>query len=514
VLNSIRFIFTTLFLFLGALSRAQEVQPVLSAKHLGKIEGTENPVRKLKKYERFFHRDSIRQARQMNRYWKSQSDSMSDAMELREKALAKKATEIKDGVNSKVYNVVYRPWARKQADKYLTHIDRSGFKMSASSRQMLHNYLVNHFLETTQHDSMLYALKEIPELPLPKQLTSKINIFKVLNAYELQQVKGKLSGSKGVGQVNTLQGKASQYTEDIKKYTPHGKVLSNRDTLKGFVKTEGTKLAKEYGSQVKGSTQLNAVGNQLGEADKLKVFSDKYKGQMNQLQDSTLLKEEAKKKAEELAMKYVADHPEILQGVQRKMSLLMKKYSVVPNSNDLSTATKRTSLKGKTFFERLQVATNFQVISTKPIAIDFSPQIGYRFNSRFVVGAGGLYRKTFKDSIASIAPDVFGFKAFTSYEVLSKFFAYGEFGRNSPGIKVAEGYSKRTWENSLLVGVGRKMSIHPKIEMTLMVGYNFMHQHGDTVYPRPWVIRVGFQTSELAFLNKKKLQANNLKGRF
>lgn len=70
-----------------------------------------------------------------------------------------------------------------------------------------------------------------------------------------------------------------------------------------------------------------------------------------------------------------------------------------------------------------------------------------------------------------------------------------------------EDNSQRTWEKTFLLGVGHKMSIHPKVEMTLMVGYNFMHQHGDTFYPRPWVIRVGFQTSELAFLNKKKLQA-------
>lgn len=511
MLNRTGSVFTSLFLLLSMLSYAQQSEPVLSDKHIGNIEETENPVRKIKKYNRFFHRDSIRQGRQMNRFWKSQNDSIADAMESRQKALARKSAKVKDGASSKVYTAVYKPWAERQAEQYLLLIDRNGFKISPFSRQILHTYLTNYFLEASQNDKLLYSLKQqIPGLPLPKQLSSKISTYKVINASELQQqAKNKLNGVKGVGQHKSLQGKAQQYAGNYKKYVQYGNVLSNTDTLKGFVKTEGAKLAKVYASKLEGSSQFNDINGQLGEADKLKGLSSEYKGQMDHVQDSAYMKEQAKKKAEELAMQYIADHPEVMQGVQRKMSLLMKKYSVVPNSNDLSTAVKRTSLKGRTFFERLQVAANFQVISLDPISLDFSPQVGYKINSRFVMGAGGLYRKTFRDSIPTIAPDVLGYKGYTSYEVMGNFFVTGEYARNSPGINPSEIKSKRIWENTMLAGVGRKFLIHPKIEMTLMAGYNFLYSESDTIYPRPWVIRVGIQSSELAFLNKKRLQANN-----
>ena len=158
-LHIVRTIAATLAILASLSSRAQEARAPLSAKHLGRVEQTENPVRKLKRYQRFFHRDSIKQVRQMNHFWKAQRDSISDAMESREDALAKKGKKIRDGINSKIYRTIYEPWARKQSQKYLILLDRSGFKMSAPSRQILQNYLVDHFLTATQNDSMLYVLR-------------------------------------------------------------------------------------------------------------------------------------------------------------------------------------------------------------------------------------------------------------------------------------------------------------------------------------------------------------------
>ncbi len=125
------------------------------------------------------------------------------------------------------------------------------------------------------------------------------------------------------------------------------------------------------------------------------------------------------------------------------------------------------------------------MISLKPVSIDLLPQVGYKINRYFVAGVGGLYRKTFKkDSTSVVLLDVVGYKAYASYEVLHNIFAYGEYGRNSPGVTVTEGVSKRKWENVLIVGVGKKFMITPKLETTLMLGYNFMHTSGDTVYPK------------------------------
>ena len=480
---------------------------VLSTRHINKVNKQSSADKKLSLYFKYFRKDSVKHVKKTNRYWKAQTDSLTKVIVTREKALAKQSKKVKDDINSKIYLLVYKPWAKNQTAYYLKLLDESGFKASPSFRIIMQNYLEDYFLKATQNDSLLYALKQqLPDISMPKRLKSKINLYQAINIGKLQQAKNKLNG------ISSIKERAQNHSAKFGKYK---KFVSDTGTQKEFVTTEGTKLAGEYASKMNEYSQVNEIKGQMGEADKLKGLANQYSGSMDieQLQDSVYLREQAKKKAEELATEYLEQRPEIMQAAQRKMKLLMKTYSIVPNSNDLSTATKRVSLKGRTITERLQVAANFQVISLKPISIDFSPQVGYKFNSRFVVGVGGLYRKTFKDSLRAISPDAFGYKAFTSYEVLGKFFLNGEFGRNSPGVKLIEGNSQRTWEKTLLLGVGRKMLVHPKIEMTLMVGYNFLHQNGDTVFPKPWVVRVGFQTSELAFLDKRKLHARNMKGR-
>jgi hypothetical protein len=62
---------------------------------------------------------------------------------------------------------------------------------------------------------------------------------------------------------------------------------------------------------------------------------------------------------------------------------------------------------------------------------------------------------------------------------------------------------KAEWKNAAFLGIGRKVLIHRKIEMTAVFMYNFLYTYPDPVYPRRWVFRVGFQTSDLAFFKTK-----------
>jgi hypothetical protein len=221
------------------------------------------------------------------------------------------------------------------------------------------------------------------------------------------------------------------------------------------------------------------------------------------LTDSAQLKAEARRKAEALATDYLAEHPEIMEGVQNKMNRLMKRFSVVPNSTDLSSARKRTSLEGKSLKERLYLAANFQVIAIKPFSVDFSPAVGYRLSTRWVAGLGAMYRKTFDGSMLGISPEAAGIRLFASYDVLANFFLYTEVAGNSVGVSNPEKPAARIWEESFLTGLGRQFLIHPKVEMTVTTAYDLLHEPGNAIYPRPWSVRVGFQLSELALLKRK-----------
>jgi hypothetical protein len=497
-------VYLTIMLFLSALVlQGQHFEPILSEKHLEKIEETPNPVLKLRKYKRFLKRDSIKHARQTDRYWRAQTDSLLDVATSREKALTQKVKAIKDQAGSKIFNSVYKPWAQKRAEKQIELLEQTGFKLSPPFRSFLKNYLQDYFLRATQNDSMLVSLKaQLPSLPMPKELSSKFGEFKRIHPGKTASiqdiVRGKANRIKGFENATSLQRKPQQYSNRINEYSRYAKVLQNLDSLKSLAKAEGENITMKY---LSGSEQFNELKKYHSGPDNLKAMPGRYKRQAEQLRDSAYIKEEAKRKAEEIAMNYIAEHPEVIESIQKKMNFLMRKYSVVPNSNDLSTAIKRSSLKGKTFKERLVFSGNFQVLSWNPFAIDVSPSVGYKFNRYFIIGVGGNYRQTFStDTIPKLAPEILGYKAFASYDLFGNFFAYSEFDRNSPGIRTEENKLSRLWTNAAFMGIGRKVRIHTKVEMTIVMMYNLIHKQNDPIYPRPFVIKIGFQTSEIAML--------------
>lgn len=503
-----RYLTILLCFFLAELD-AQHFKPALSEKHVQKVLQTDNAVLKLRKYKRFLHRDSLKQARQIDRYWQAQTDSLYDAIAAKEKALSKKGKAIKDGAGSKMYNSVYKRWARKQAEQQIKVFEQSGFKASSIFKSFLQNYFKEYFLQATQNDSMLVALKaQLPSLLLPRHLSSKVRDFQLIHPEKTLSiqalVKDKFRGIKGHENVRPVQDKTAQSSHRINEYIEYVKVLQNRDSLKRFAKAHNETIVMNHLSKTEQFSRVSEVKKYQSELDKFKALPRQYKTQAEKLADSVYIKEEAKKKAEDLAMRYVTAHPELIQGVQKKMNLLMKKYSVVPNSNDLSTAIKRSSLKGRTIKERLVFASNFQVYRTNPLTIDLSPSVGYKLNRNFVVGAGGNYRQTFSaDTIPNLAAEVFGYKAFVSHDLFSNFFAYGEFDRNSRGFNIEGRKLSAEWRNAAFGGVGRKVRVHAKVEMIILMMYNFIHQQNDVVYPRRFVVKVGFQNSEIALLKRR-----------
>lgn len=193
----------------------------------------------------------------------------------------------------------------------------------------------------------------------------------------------------------------------------------------------------------------------------------------------------------------------LVGAVAREVGQLFAKYSSFSSSTDLTGARSRTSLEGKSFFERISFGGNINVISTDPFTMDFTPQLGYRITSKFVVGLGVNYRISFGDSIQYSSWPVnttnTAINAFASYEFFGSWYGYTEsqFSRAS----VSESDAK--WKGNYFVGLGKKFLVHPKLFMTLTLMYNLNPEAENPVYPQRFQLRVGFQTSDLAFRKKQ-----------
>ncbi len=235
--------------------------------------------------------------------------------------------------------------------------------------------------------------------------------------------------------------------------------------------------------------------DQLGDKAELGKL-DEYKGQLEQTRQQmqqNLARQQMKEKMASQAKEYISKNADKLQQVQSKMGELKKKYSYVPNSNDLSTAKKRTSLEDEPLGKRLVLGGNFNVTETSPVSIDLAPVIGYKINTLFEVGITGLYRAQFnadRNGINAEDENTYGYSVFVNHMVFKNFFGYLE-GENISRVKTLQDKTKREWDQTLLLGIGRKFNIAKWLEMQAIITYNFLHENQDGVYNSPIVFKTG-----------------------
>lgn len=270
------------------------------------------------------------------------------------------------------------------------------------------------------------------------------------------------------------------------------------DSLQGIFDSTPEEFMDKAGSASEAALThaggLGIVPKQAGEFDKLK---DQYNGLSNP--------DSLKKLAKKQVVDHFAQQGDQLKAAQQKMNGLLTKYKEFTDSNDLSTAVKRTSLKGKTFKEHLVLGGNFNVVSTAPFSIDFAPLVGYKFNTKFYVGVGINYRFTFSDSLrykTYVSPSNTSGRLFASYDLIKNFFAYTEVEAAGLKVRVKESIAQE-WRINYFIGLGKKLLIHPKLFMTITAIYNLNGEKNNPTYPQKFQIRLGFQTSDLAFRKKK-----------
>ena len=252
-------------------------------------------------------------------------------------------------------------------------------------------------------------------------------------------------------------------------------------------------IETEAGEILKNTAGFDELGDQ-GELGKLEDYKSQLENTQQELKQA-MAKRQLKEKMTSHAKEYISKHADKIQQVQSKMSDLKKKYSYVPNSNDLSTAKKRTSLKDEPLGKRLVLGGNFNVSRTNPIHIDLSPVVGYKINKLFEIGVTGVYRARFegsKSGVGTSEKSVYGYSLFVNHMVFRNFFGYLE-GENLSRVIQEQDQEKRVWDQTLLLGIGRKFNVTKWLEMQAIITYNFLHDNQNGVYDNPIVFKTGIR---------------------
>jgi hypothetical protein len=192
----------------------------------------------------------------------------------------------------------------------------------------------------------------------------------------------------------------------------------------------------------------------------------------------SLASEEVKKEINEL----MAQKAEQLQAAQEQMTQLKSKYSKVPNSNDMSTAVKITSLQDASWKERIVLGGNFMVEKGNPLTLDIAPLIMYKINKIFWAGISGSYKASIhyeEGNLRTNSQDVIGYSALARHMITKGFFGYAEFEYKGSAMSFKE-YKwkmlpKREWDPGLLIGIGKEISIRKKFKGAVILTYDFLH---------------------------------------
>lgn len=471
-------------------SHAQTFKVNISPKHVAKIDKGKSARDKLKKYRKYYSKDSAKQMRKQDKKLDKKSDSLAGVQRKQQRkeriaarkgiiapldtasflqqytALLPKDSIARDSLKAEGKEIAKEKTFEELQDRYGLNPEEAKQYLEGDSAAM----------EKVKKKSLVLAKEEsIKQLP-PEQRR----------------------------QLEAMQDEYGEYAPEVKQYLVFLKdSVDRKERMKELV----TNKTEQMSTEMIGG-RMGGGGANMKQLSEYSSKLDEFKNTGEQYSDPEAMKSEAKEKAKEQALERAMEHAQKVEAVQGKLGKLKGKFSSLTNSNDLSTGIKARSLEGTPIRERWVIGGNFAIASTAPLMIDLNPQFGYKIDKRLQVGVGGIYRTVFVDSVKianSVSPERYGYSVFSSYGLIMNFFAYAEWERTTiiargtgPDPKTA-----KQWKSSLLMGLGRQFQIHPKIKGSILLLWNPLHKNGNSPYHDAFVIKTGFQLTDLALMKKK-----------
>ena len=245
--------------------------------------------------------------------------------------------------------------------------------------------------------------------------------------------------------------------------------------------------------------RLSGVDQLPGQPQDLASFQQKqmapvseYTTQASSLSNMEQIQQQMKQQAMQGAQRHFQEHGEALEQGQAQLSKLKKKYKTVQSEKDVYQ--RATSLKGEPWITRLLVGSYFQVHRAPSLQVDVSPFVGYRFNTRWSVGLGGIYRV----SDWRLSPTaIYGGRGFVESIVYKGFALHAEYEqlRVPESATIALDKPAFHWQQGVLVGISRPYQISKHISGTALLLHNFTFPTDParrTAYPSRWNLRLGF----------------------
>ncbi len=250
------------------------------------------------------------------------------------------------------------------------------------------------------------------------------------------------------------------------------------------------KQAEQWLGQQNEIEFLQQQSNEMGDISQLNAPPD-----MESLSEISLPEIQKLAKAENI----FAGHEKEIGEAEDLMQSLKKKYAEVPDSRDLSKATKKNSLKDEPFGKRIIYGSNFQILRGNPLSLDIAPQIQYRFTKKLSTGFGILYRIPLgiPDKLMNdVMENVYGGSLMTQLKIKKGVFVQAEWQYLHIGHKdesLLNTPKKHNLQHVALLGIGKQISFGKKLKAHSILSYDFLYTYKQSPFPSAWSLRFGFQ---------------------
>jgi len=274
--------------------------------------------------------------------------------------------------------------------------------------------------------------------------------------------------------------------------------LSNIGSLDDYI-TEQAIIVKEIADLEKQAGSLDQNVNNLVNP----------MGNSNELNPENKVQVISNQKAMEKIKELLNTKPEIFEDAQAQLNSLKKKYSYVPDSNDLMDSKRINSLGDAPFAERIIFGTNFKFNAGNPLTLDLAPLLMYKFNKVFYAGISGSYRVTInydEKSQNNNPQDIIGISCLARHFLLKGFYAYSEMEYKSStfsydGHNWEKSYSRR-WIRGCFIGAGKEMMLKGKLKGTIILAYDLLHSD-KSFNDSNWNLKFAVTFDDLNLKNKK-----------
>lgn len=436
---------------LAGFSTLAQIPDILSHRHKDKIEQVSSARKKLKKYRKYYSQDSTKEIKRIEKLWKTKFDSLA-------------TNQIPEGYalqdTSKYKNEILSKLPRKEVFYKRYEALKQQYNLPDTTGADIADSLKNLSFED------YYAAER--KKYLEEQGYTNISIDSLGQFYHQ----------------DSLSSYARAYSQQ------------RMNLLKKESESQINQMARDAG--------LGLVDENAAKFNKAKNIPKDYQEKYGQYSNLDSLKIASVEKGRE----FLTGNPEAVAAAQEKITKMKKKYSSVLNSNDLSTATKANSMKGRPLTDRMFIGGSFQFSRTEPFTIFFDPSIGYKINKRLVAGVGTRFQFSFGeyDTLANNynrKKSELSYKVFTNYDIFRNFYLTTEFENNKILINQTDDGANYKWTPSLFAGIGKSFSISYGFNGYISVVYDFLHNPAQSVYSSPFAVRFGLGLPGLRGLGVK-----------